>query len=147
MTRTMLAVFAMSMAFSTQAATLNKEQQVSFNILKKELLASQCVVQKDAKAYSTKSTEYGLVTVITVSAEGCGGGNNWGTYYQVFYNDGKNHLPSGSLPVIDKVSVHENVIRFQSTEYADDAPRCCPSLKKETTFKIEGNKLVPVKNY
>ena len=145
MKKNFLALITSLACLSAHAADMNKEQQTNFNVLKKELLASQCVIQKDVKAYSAKSTEYGIVTVITVSAEGCGGGNNWATYYQVFYNDGKSHFPSAALPVIDNVIVRENVIHFESTEYADSDPRCCPSLKKQTTFKIDNNKLVPIK--
>lgn len=146
MKKLMCAMLFSTLSLTAHAAPLSGKDKSYVNELKKELVAAQCsVLTKEAQVYSAKTQQYGQVSVVVVPAEGCGGGNNWATYFKVFYNDGKNSTEYSAAPMVDNVKIKENVIMLSSTTYAEDDPRCCPSLHEETKYKFSGNKLTVLK--
>lgn len=146
MKKIMCAMLFSALSVSVQAAQLSGKDKSYVNELRKELVASQCsVMTKEAQVYSANTQQYGRVSVVVVPAEGCGGGNNWATFFKVFYNDGKSSTESSAVPMVDSVKIKENVITLSSTTYAEDDPRCCPSLHEETKYKFNGNKLTALR--
>lgn len=138
-----LSIIGLSLAFisfSVKAAPNTPE--LAYMI--KDAKASQCEVHtKQAKIVKGQIEGLGEVTVIALPMEGCGGGNNWGTTIQAFYQ-GK-HTDSTGGAVIDNISIIDNKIVVKSTERGDNDPDCCPSQHVKTTYVINSGKLVQIK--
>lgn len=147
MKRFLTAVMLSAIACSAYAAPKLSAQEKGYVAqLKKTLTASQCTpLMNDVRVFSSKSMEYGTISMVVLPAEGCGGGNNWATYFQVFYNDGKNKTDYEAVPVVDNVIIRENVFKLEATTHGEDDPRCCPSQHESWFFKLEDGKLTPFK--
>lgn len=128
-------LFASSSVFAMQPDAVYLKQ-VSAQIKK-----NGCTPVKDgAKAHHITLKEKGNVTIVSMGAEGCGGGNNWNTTVQAFYEDGKTDMIH--VPAVETITGKDDVITLQSLEYGEDDPRCCPSQVVKTSYRIKNNKLV-----
>lgn len=86
---------------------------------------------------------------VLYTIEGQGGSNNYIQYLAVFVRKktglvfaarmavgGKNHRG------MELTSIKDNVMYFDTMDYAARDPSCCPSIKGTTRFTLVGNRLV-----
>ena len=119
------------------------ENNTIVTTMTKEAKKGGCLATKGSEKFIKGSTpELGEVVVASMNFEGCGGGNNWGTTVQVFYNGGNTN--SIVLPNVERMTVREGKLVIDSLELGDDDPRCCPSQKTRTLYKISKGKLTDV---
>jgi hypothetical protein len=94
------------------------------------------------------------VVIAAYTLESCGGGNDYMRTVGVFYEaDGKVHqfnppaTPIAGPDVDDRdgVTVRGDRIVIRSSAYAPNDPRCCPSLKKTTAYKLVNAAIVPAR--
>lgn len=138
---TLLSLSAIALA---KPPILSNEDKVHINNIVEDLKKDECSPMLDkVKVYRGVSTEYGKMTVVTLPAEGCGGGNNWSNYFKVFYQNKSTEL--NSYPIIENVKIKENIVKVTGIDYKDTDPHCCPTLKKTWIYKLEEGELIEIK--
>jgi hypothetical protein len=50
------------------------------------------------------------------------------------------------IPLLDLSSIKEGIIYLEGFDYADDDPRCCPSIRKTTRLMLEAGKITALDN-
>jgi hypothetical protein len=105
-----------------------------------EAKADQCEAKRSA-AKVTKGVIDGLgeVVVVALPMEGCGGGNNWGTSIDAFYQ-GK-AVSLGGAKGVESMSVKENQVIIKTMEQGEDDPDCCPSKHVTSMYSVQNGKL------
>jgi hypothetical protein len=94
------------------------------------------------------------VVIASFTIEGCGGRNNYGRTVGVFYEANgivrrfkPPAVPVGGPDVDDPngVTVQGDRITVRWSDYAPDDPRCCPSLKRTTSYRLSNGTIVPAR--
>ncbi len=87
-------------------------------------------------------------TAVLYTMEGQNGTNNYVQYLAVFLRVKGRLVHVADTPVggkhyrkIELTSISDNVMFFNTTDYAENDPTCCPTIKGSTQYVLEGNKL------
>jgi len=92
------------------------------------------------------------VVIASYTIESCGGGNNYGRTVGVFYaaNGKVRQFKQPAVPISgpdiddrDGVTVQGDRITVRWSDYAPDDPRCCPSLKRTSSYRLVDGAIVP----
>jgi|GEM_PF-1365886 len=77
--------------------------------------------------------------------------NNTLVYFKILLQNGGKLEEVGEIygggrcegPILEIREIKKGVIYFTGSEYAAGDPCCCPSIKKEHTFRLEDGRIVP----
>lgn len=119
-------------------------------------IASQAKRERGAEPDDVRKTIEGDLNydgsadvAVLYTIEGQGGSNNYIQYLAVFVRKKTGLLFAARAPVggknhrsIDLSSIKNNVMYFDTTDYAAQDGSCCPSIKGTTTFTLTGRKLI-----
>lgn len=77
--------------------------------------------------------------------------NNTLVYFKILLQNGGKLEEAGEIygggrcegPILEITEIRKGTIYFTGREYAEGDPCCCPSVKKEYTFRLENGKIIP----